>query len=172
MSATAFVSSSAIAIGILASVVDVRTRRIPNVLTFGAALAGIAAHAALQGFGGALAAVSGWVVGTLLFLPFFLLRGMGGGDVKLLAALGAWIGPQEAVFLALYSLIAGGVLGLAVALARGYLSIALRNIGMMIMHWRIAGIGPVPEMTLETSGSPRLAFAVPILAGTVMTLWL
>ena len=46
---------------------------------------------------------------------------MGAGDVKLLAALGAWLGPAESVWLAMFAAMAGGVLGLAVAIARGYL---------------------------------------------------
>ena len=45
--------------------------------------------------------LGGWLVGCALFLPWFLLRGMGAGDVKLLAALGAWLGPRDALWIAL-----------------------------------------------------------------------
>ena len=62
-----------LAMGFVACIVDVRTRRIPNALTLGAALGG-----------------------------------MGAGDVKLLAALGAWLGPRETLWLAAYSGVAGG----------------------------------------------------------------
>jgi prepilin peptidase CpaA len=141
------------------------------VLTFGAALAGVVVQGFFGGSNAALSAVGGWITGTLLFLPFFLLRGMGGGDVKLLAALGAWLGPRETLWVAAYSLIAGGLLGVIVAVARGYLTTALRNIFAMLAYWRIAGIRPVPHHTLDSSKSPRLAYAIPILAGTVITLW-
>src|SRR6188474_3847311 len=69
----------------LACVFDLRTRRIPNALTFGAALAALLFHRFTGGTEGAMLAAGGWVVGLFLFLPFFAMRGMGGGDVKLLA---------------------------------------------------------------------------------------
>jgi prepilin peptidase CpaA len=154
----------------LACVTDLRTRRIPNALTFGSALAGFLYHAVSAGTSGAGSSVAGWLVGTIVFLPFFALRGMGGGDVKLLAALGAWLGPREALWLAAYSMIAGGVIAVAVSLARGYLGTALSNIGSMLSYWRTSGLKPVPDLTLDST-SPKLAYAVPILAGLVVTLW-
>jgi prepilin peptidase CpaA len=160
-----------IAISVVACVVDVRTRRIPNLLTFGAALGGLLIQILASGLQGALAAAGGWLVGTLLFLPFFLLRGMGGGDVKLLAGIGAWLGPADTVWLAAYSALAGGALGVVVALAHGYLRTALQNVYLMLTYWRSVGIRPVPNLTLDSSKTPRLAYAIPIFAGTVMTLW-
>jgi len=161
-----------VAISLVASITDVLTRRIPNVLTFGAALAGLVFHLLTGGFDGGLSAAGGWVVGTLLFLPFFALGGMGGGDVKLLAALGAWLGPHQTLWLAAYSAIAGGVLAVIVAASRGYLVTALHNVLSMITYWQRMGIRPVPNLTLEAPGTPRLAYAVPMFAGVVMTLWL
>lgn len=165
------ISVTVILIALVACVFDVRTRRIPNALTFGSALAGLLFHRLADGPEGVLVAAGGWLVGLFLFLPFFALRGMGGGDVKLLAALGAWIGPQETVWLAVYTGIAGGVLGVLVALSRGYLKTAMRNMLGALQYWRVAGIGPVPGLTLESGSAPRLAYAIPILAGTLVTLW-
>lgn len=159
-------------IALAACAFDVRTRRIPNLLTFGAALAGVAVHALMAGSGGALTAAGGWLAGVLLFMPFFALGGMGGGDVKLLAALGAWLGPQEALWLAVYTGIAGGVMGLIVAVGQGYLRTAVRNVFSVFSFWATSGIRPVPGLTLESAKTPRLAYAIPILAGTVVTLWL
>src|SRR6187402_2302320 len=79
-------------IALAACMTDLRTRRVPNALTLGAALAAVAFHAATSAGSGLLFAVLGWGVGLLMFLPLFALRGIGGGDVKLLAALGAWLG--------------------------------------------------------------------------------
>jgi prepilin peptidase CpaA len=171
MSTSTIVPFVVIAIGLVACVSDVRTRRIPNVLTFGAALAGLLFQIVTGGVNGALASSSGWLVGVLLFLPFFLLGGMGGGDVKLLAALGAWLGPVETLWLALYATLAGGVLAVLVSLSRGYLGTALRNIGAMLAFWKTAGIQPVPGLTLDSPAAPRLAYALPIFAGIVVTLW-
>ena len=151
---------------------DVRTRRIPNVLTLSAAVAGLLYHLATSGLGGLQTAAAGWLLGLLLLLPYFALGGMGGGDVKLVAALGAWLGPWETFWLAMYAGIAGGVLGLIVALAHGYLRRAIANVSHIFGYWAVVGLKPVPGMTLETSKSPRLAFAIPIFAGTMVTLWL
>jgi prepilin peptidase CpaA len=159
-------------IGACACVTDWRSRRIPNVLTLGAALAAFAVFGVLLGFKGLLTSVSGWLVGCLLFLPWFLLRGMGAGDVKLLAALGAWTGPALVVWVALYAAVAGGVLAVGVTLYTGYLRTMLRNVWNLLMFWRIAGVQPHPELTLATAAGPRLPYAFPITAGAVAALWL
>ncbi len=164
-------SLAVLTVGVIACVTDVRSRRIPNVLTFAAAGAGIVFHSLTAGWGGLQLSVTGWGTGVLLFLPFFLLKGMGAGDVKLLAALGAWLGPMQTVWLALFTSISGGVLALVVASVRGYLGTVFRNLGQMLLFWYVAGPRPVPEQTLDQSKSPRLAYAIPILVGTVITLW-
>ena len=151
---------------------DVRTRRIPNALTISAAGAGLLYHAATSGVAGVQLAAAGWLLGLLLLLPYFALGGMGGGDVKLVAALGAWLGPWETFWVAMYAGIAGGVLGLIVALAHGYLRRAFANVKGMLGYWALVGLKPVPGMTLESSTAPRLAYAIPILAGTMVALWL
>jgi prepilin peptidase CpaA len=161
-----------VSISLIACVFDVRTRRIPNLLTLSAAVAGLIYHLATSGLGGLQTAAAGWILGLLLLLPYFALGGMGGGDVKLVAALGAWLGPWETFWLAMYAGICGGVLGLIVALTHGYARRALANVKQMLGYWATVGLQPVPGMTLETSSSPRLAFAIPILAGTMVTLWL
>ena len=165
------VSLCVVTMAVIACITDLRSRRIPNVLTFGGALLGVAFHLATSGWSGGMASIGGWVVGILLFLPFFALRGMGAGDVKLLAALGAWLGPMQVVWLALFTSIAGGVIAIAVAASRGYLRQLFRNFSDMLLFWYVAGPKPVPEQTLETSASPRLAYAIPIFVGTVITLW-
>jgi prepilin peptidase CpaA len=162
----------AVVVVALASVYfDLRSRRIPNLLTFGAAAAACV-FAVLTGGWSALGwALAGWGVGAALFFPFFALGGMGAGDVKLLAALAAWLGPYESLWLAVYAAMAGGVLGVLVALGRGYLRTALANVWVMLMHWRVQGLEPVPGMTLKDTQSPRLAYAIPISIGVVCTLW-
>jgi prepilin peptidase CpaA len=159
-------------IAAVACVADVRTRRIPNVLTFGAAALGFGFHGLTGGLTGLGSALAGWAIGTALFLPIFALRGMGGGDIKLLGGIGAWLGPADALFVGLYGAIAGGVLALTVAVARGYLRTALSNLYFLAVSWRVGGVRPLPELTLETSKSPRLAYAVPVFAGLAVTLWL
>jgi prepilin peptidase CpaA len=156
----------------LACVSDLRTRRIPNVLTVSAALVALLFHLGTGGWSAAGWSLAGLLVGALLFFPMFALRGMGAGDVKLLAAVGAWLGPGQVAIVALATSIAGGVIAVVVALAYGYLRKALLNLYLMLAHWRVAGVQPLPAVTLEQATGPRLAYAFPIAIGTVVTLWL
>ena len=169
---SSIVALTVVSISLFACVTDVRSRRIPNVLTFGAALAALLYQSTVGGSAGVQSALFGWFVGTALFLPFFLLGGMGAGDVKLLAALGAWLGPSEVVYVGLYTSIAGGAIALMVALTRGYLKTAARNVWGLVCQWCLTGVRPVPSVTLEQGKGPRLADALPIFAGTVVTLWM
>ena len=162
---------SAIAIGLVASVSDLRHRRIPNVLTFGAAAIGVFAHLVDGGIGGGVSSLAGLVAGLALFMPFFLLGGMGAGDVKLLAALGAWLGAGNVFWVAIYTSLIGGVLAIVVSLGSGYLMTALRNVKQLVTFWVLVGPRPMAGLTLDNAKAPRLAFAVPILLGTVVTLW-
>ena len=169
---TTFATSAALIVGAAACVTDLHSRRIPNWLTFGAAAAALAMQYASDGSVGAQHAMSGWITGLFLFMPLFLLGGMGAGDVKLLAALGAWLGAGDTIWLAIYASIAGGVIAAVMALHRGYLKTAFGNIGGLLRFWWLFGVKPMPAMTLEHGKAPRLAYAVPVFVGTVVTLWL
>lgn len=155
-----------------AAVIDVRTHRIPNILTFGSAAAALVYHLWTAGAHGLGASAAGWAIGVGLFLPMFLLRGMGGGDVKLLGAVGSWLGPMGALYAGLYSVLAGGVMALVVGGMHGYLGKAFSNIWGLLGLWRTAGIQPLPGLTIEDSVGPRLAYGVAIAVGTLATVWL
>jgi prepilin peptidase CpaA len=155
-----------------ACLMDLRERRIPNSITFGSAVAAMAYHAFTTGLTGLAFAVSGWGVGVLLFLPLFALRGIGGGDVKLLAAFGAWLGPGAVIWVALFGVLAGGVFALMISAWRGYTQQAFRNVWSMLNYWRVMGIRPHPAITLDRSIGPRVPYALPLAAGLGMTLWL
>ena len=104
-----------------AAVIDVRTRRVPNLLTMSMAAAGIALALAGIGRVGLAASLAGCVLGAVLMLPGHVLGGTGAGDVKLLAAAGAWLGPALTLQAFVATLIAGGVIALLVATRRGRL---------------------------------------------------
>ena len=87
-----FRAAIVVVIAILAVIFDLRSRRIPNWLTLGAAAAALIYALATGGFVGLRQAVLAWTVGAAIFFPLFALRGMGAGDVKLIAGLAAWLG--------------------------------------------------------------------------------
>jgi prepilin peptidase CpaA len=161
----------AIAICLIACVTDLRTRRIPNKLTFSAAALAIVFHLAVGGPKAGALSLAGWFVGVALFAPFFIVGGLGAGDLKLIGAVGAWLGPWPALFVALYTAIAGGVLAIIVSLARGYARTAFSNVRFIVTSWRL-GVATVPGMTLDESHGPKLAYALPIAVGTGLTIWL
>jgi prepilin peptidase CpaA len=159
-------------LAILACVCDLRTRRIPQVLTLGGAVAGLLFHLITGGWSAGGASLVGWAIGIVIFLAPFALGGLGGGDVKLLGALGAWFGPTEAVWVALYAGSVGLVLAVVYSLSTGYLKTAVTNVIVLLTFWRFNGVRPLPELTLAYGTGPRLAYALPILGGTLMTVWL
>lgn len=165
------VSLATIAVAALAAWTDVTTRRVPNLLTFGSAALALTFHAVDGGVSGLGWACAGWLVGTAVFFPFFALGGMGAGDVKLVAALGAWLGPLGAVQIAVAAALAGGVVAVVVMIRARYLRTAWQNLKLLFAHWGVNGIRALPELTLASSKGPRLAYAVPILLGTLGVLW-
>ena len=162
----------ALSVASFACIFDLRTRRIPNWLTFGAAAAGLVFHVVTGGATGIAQGVGGWVTGVALLVLPYALGGMGAGDVKLVGALGAWLGPGDTFWLAMYTGISGAGMALIVGAWHGYLRRAASNIWLLLTHWRVNGLKPFPELTLANSRGPRLAYAAPILVGTIAMLWL
>jgi prepilin peptidase CpaA len=167
-----FAAVAVMTIGLSASAFDVTTKRIPNALTFTAAVCALVFHVATGGLPGLGSSALGLAAGLAIFFPIFALGGMGAGDVKLLACLGAWLGPLDVLRTGVFGAIAGGVVAMVVMVLRGYARQALTNIWFLLSHWRVVGVGPVSELTLEHGRGPRLAYAVPITAGALVTLWL
>ena len=97
-------------LGVTASYSDLRARRIPNALIVIGLIAGVLYHLWLQGFTGISYSLAGSVTGLALFVPFYLLKAMGAGDVKLLAAMGSWLGTSGALLAFGLSLCAGAIL--------------------------------------------------------------
>ena len=156
----------------IAAIIDVRTRRIPNLLTFGGAALAFVYYLIMNGLPGLGQSAAGWGVGLALFMPIFLLGGMGAGDVKLLGAAGAWLLPKATLWCAFYSVMAGGVLALIVSAATGYLGKAFRNLWSIFGFWRAVGVKPVPGLTVVDAGGPRLPYGVAIAAGTALAVYL
>ncbi|MEM5434312.1 A24 family peptidase [Paraburkholderia diazotrophica] len=116
---------------------DLHSRRIPNWLV----LAGLTLALAVQWWqhGAAQGYVSwglGLLTGGCLFLPLYMLRGMGAGDVKLMAAVGAFVGPQPALEIVLVTCIVGGVWGLTVVIFKRALKSTATNMLTILLSGR------------------------------------
>jgi len=154
-----------LALGLGAAVfTDVRTRRIPNWLT--GAIAGAAFGLA---FGGGpvtpMRALLGLVVGLVLMLPGHVIGATGAGDVKLMAAVGAVVGPDVIFRAFLYSAVAGGVLAVVVAVRRGRLGTTLKATTNLVTQ-------PVhAKRAIEASDrANRFAYGPAIAVGTFFSL--
>lgn len=121
-----------IAAGVAATVVDVRERRVPNVLTMGLASAGLVL--AMTGLGGVTVggALGGLALGLALLLPTHILGATGAGDVKLLAAFGTLLGPAGVFDAFLRAAVLGGLIALGVALWRGRFRETLYGTAMLV----------------------------------------
>ena len=150
---------------VTSTVVDLRTRRIPNAVTLATAISGFAlAATGASGLtlGGALA---GCGLGLLLMLPGHFIGGTGAGDVKLLAALGAVVGPGSIFSTFLYSAIAGGLIALGFAIARGRLQQTVRGVSRIAV-----GDAGARQAASAVGTNNRFPYAPAIAAGSLLVI--
>lgn len=150
-----FVEGGAIGLLCAGAATDLRSRRIPNALTFGGAVTGLLLNIALFRLAGVSSSLAGWALGTALLLIPFLLRAMGAGDVKLVAAVGAWAGPSFVLRVILFGALAGALIAVAFLLVRGY--------GGQILRGAVAGLRS--QLALAVGALWPSSFAL-ALAGT------
>ena len=133
----------ALFLSILAMMIDLKTARVPNWLTGGGLIAGFGVRTCLAGGAGLETALAGALFGGgILFIPF-LVRGIGGGDVKLMAAVSAWLGIGHAVVFILATAIAGGLLALGYLALRKQTGEALSKMARTIRFHLAVGLRPL-----------------------------
>ena len=103
---------------IVAAVIDGWQLRVPNWLTFPMIISGWVFGAVTAGWAGLGDSLLGTVVGLALLLPAYAIGGMGAGDVKLLAGVGAWVGAAITFYAFCVSALVGGMIALAMVLVR------------------------------------------------------
>jgi prepilin peptidase CpaA len=104
----------AILVGLAATIDDLARRQISNWIPAAALAGGLGWQMGQSGWLGALYALGGTAAGFAVFLIFYLLGGMGGGDIKLMAGFGALLGAQQMLWASFYTALVGGLLGLGV----------------------------------------------------------
>ena len=154
----------------LATASDIRTRRIPNRLTFPAAAVGVILNTYQSGWEGCIMSVAGLALGMAFLLVPYMMGGMGAGDVKMLGALGALGGPKIISYGFIFGAILGGIGG-AVALIMKRLRI--QDLGSLkqalLSLFLLRGRALEGPGTAGPSGA-KLPYSLPLAAGTLLTL--
>jgi prepilin peptidase CpaA len=156
----------------VACLIDVRTYKIPNWLTFGGAAFALlySAFEPFSGGHGLLWSLGGLGVGFFIMLPMYALRVMGAGDVKLMAMVGAFLGVSATLHAALFVFILGGVLALGHSLLRGSM---LRMVGNVkditqgALYAVLGGMRPHARM-VHSQSVGKMPYALSIALGTTL----
>jgi len=148
--------------GAASAIVDLYTRRVPNVLTGGIGLLGVALAAMHLSGVSILAALGGCALGLAMMLPGHVIGATGAGDVKLFAALGTLLGPSRTGKAFIYTALAGGLIAVVVAARRRRLSATLERTATLVR----SGGGNAAEIERATENN-RFAYAPAIAAGVL-----
>src|ERR1700758_1832822 len=131
------------------AILDIRSARIPNLLTYSAMLSALLLRFGFLGWRGLFDGVLGLLIGGAAFLVLFIIHAMGGGDVKLMAAVGAWVGLSYVGKALLASALCGGILAVGYMLVLGRFCSALANVVSLIRFHARAGAETHPEINLS-----------------------
>ncbi|MBA3915448.1 MAG: prepilin peptidase [Acidobacteriales bacterium] len=150
-----------------AAVTDLRSRKIPNWLTYSGIMLALGLRMSVQGWSGLKEGLAGILLAGGLFFVMFLLGGMGGGDVKLMATMGAAAGPQAVMPLIIAAALAGGLLSLTLVIYTRHIRQTLRNIWTILRHHLGYGLRPHPALNVGTPSNIRVPFGVAVAMGTL-----
>jgi prepilin peptidase CpaA len=155
-----------VALVCLAGWSDIRTRRIPNILTLSGLIMGLVLRA-MDGLTPLAHGLAGAGVALLIALPFFAVRALGGGDVKLLVAIGAFMGEGKLVGALLLIAVLGGVIAIVESVRRGVILPVLMNSLDMMKRWATLGRAGA-QRSLATPGAVSIPYGVAIALGSVV----
>ncbi len=155
-----------LAVTLVAAFFDLRWRRIPNWLTVTGVVCGFALNLILFEWAGLRLSALGLGLALLVYIPLLALRAMGGGDVKLMAAVGSITGPQNWFAIFLVTSILGGIVAVVIVLFKGRLGRTFSNLGFIL--WELAHLRrPYTGREELDIGSPK---AVSLPHGAVISL--
>ena len=153
----------------IATFTDLRSRRIPNWLVLPFMVCGLAVSTWQHGWSGLGHSLEGLALGAVLYGILSFLGGMGMGDVKLVAAIGAWVGPDQLFVALVITAMAGGVMALLWALKGGFLGELFSGAGDLVFGFRKRGLSPHPELVLSNPLTRKMPYAPAIAIGTLIS---
>lgn len=154
---------------VIATFTDLRSRRIPNWLVFPFMIVGIAVSGWFHGWSGLGHSLAGFALGGLLFGILSMMGGMGMGDVKLCAAIGAWVGPGQLMIALVLTGITGGIMALVWAACGGFLGELFSGAGDLVFGLKKRGLRPHPELVLDNPLTRKMPYAPAIAIGTLVS---
>lgn len=144
-----------------AGAMDWRYRRIPNWLTVPGLLAGIAVNTFMRGWPGAKSSLLGAGLGLLVLLPFVLIKALGGGDWKLIGAVGACLGPTRLIAVLIGSIFVAGIMAIGMIIYKGRIKQSVGNMARMLRAFVTLHL-PGPEVSLDNPESAKIPFGVAV----------
>lgn len=158
---------------LIATATDLRWRRIPNWLVLPFLIAGFAVSAWFHGWHGLAQSAEGMALGLLAFGIIFWLGGMGAGDVKLCAAIGAWIGPHQMILALIFISLAGGVMAIVWSVAGGFAGELFQETGNLVLGGRkrkaAAAAASPPGGEAPVPMRRKMPYAPAIAIGTLLS---
>ena len=157
------------AILILAAWIDGRELKVPNWITFPMILSGLVYSTAVGGLGGLGAGLLGMAVGLLTLLPLYAVGGMGAGDVKLMAGIGAWLGWEITFAAFCVSTVVGAVMAVIMVLSKKKMAHHYENFLLILSEWMVVK-NPYELSKIAAERKPRmmlLPYGIPICIGTI-----
>jgi prepilin peptidase CpaA len=130
---------------------------------------GVGVQAWFHGWHGVAQSLEGFALGAVVFGVLAAMGGMGMGDVKLLAGIGAWIGPSQLVLALVLTGLAGGLMALGWALIGGFVGELFKGSGDLLLGWRKRGTLAHPELKLSNPLARKMPYAPAIAIGTLIS---
>jgi prepilin peptidase CpaA len=152
-----------------ASAIDLWSRRVPNWLSLPFLVSGLLVQGVTGGLSGLGHSLAGFGLALLLFGIPCLLRGMGMGDLKLAAGVGAWVGPEQLFMAFIMTGILGGIYAVLYAFCRGRLGSSLDSTADLLAHFGKFRMRPHEGIQLGAAEAVSIPYAPAIAAGALLS---
>jgi prepilin peptidase CpaA len=163
---------AAITISSVAALTDIRSRRIPNWLTYSAMLLGVGYHTMVNGAQGFFFGAGGLLLGLAFLIVFYLAGGTGAGDVKLMGAVGALLGPTGVFTAFIFTALVGGIYAILLLLLRFRVMGTAVRLSTMFSSLRYGGLNLTAAPAGKDEKITVLNYGVAIAIGVILTaLW-